>query len=98
LKTHVSLGVFDLPPGNFLRDGDRFDVFAEAAGRQNPGAARWFGIPAPDADVGVPLIRDYGRTQPPLSPESTPIPSPETPRKENPDTSTQGPTLPPLPR
>jgi hypothetical protein len=98
LKTHVSLGVFDLPPGNYLRDGDRFDVFAEAAGRQNPGAARWFGIPAPDADVGVPLIRDYSRTQSPIPRENTPIPLPATPSRGNPNTSPQGPSLPPLPR
>ena len=64
LKNNVSLGVFELPPGDYLRDGDRIDVFAEAASRRNPGAAQFFGMPAPDADVGVPLIRNYEQSQP----------------------------------
>jgi hypothetical protein len=73
LKTHVSLGVFDLPPGEYLQDGDRFDAVAEAAVRQNPGAAQYFGLPAPDADVGVPLIRDYGQ-DPAETPPATVVP------------------------
>ncbi len=28
IKTHASLGVFSLPPGAYLRDGDHFNVFA----------------------------------------------------------------------
>ena len=88
LKTHVSLGVFDLPPGEFLQDGDRFNVIAEAAVRRNPGAAQWFGLPAPDADIGVPLIRDYGqnpRQAPPAfnPPQANPS-QPNPPRNSTP--------------
>ncbi len=88
LKTHVSLGVFDLPPGEFLQDGDRFNVIAEAAVRRNPGAAQWFGLPAPDADIGVPLIRDYGQnpSQAPGSfnpPQANPT-QPDPPRNATP--------------
>ncbi|MFO0868609.1 MAG: hypothetical protein U0935_06630 [Pirellulales bacterium] len=36
----VSLGVFPLPPGEELRDGDRIDVHREATARRNPGAVR----------------------------------------------------------
>ena len=44
-KSLVSLGVFPLPPGDQLRDGDRLDVHAEAVNRRNPGAAALFGEP-----------------------------------------------------
>lgn len=36
----VSLGVFPLPPGELLRDGDRVNVYREATVRKNPGAVR----------------------------------------------------------
>ena len=35
-----SLGVFRLPPGDLLRDGELINVYEEAAVRQNPGAVR----------------------------------------------------------
>lgn len=36
----VSLGVFPLPPGGDLADGDRINVYREATARRNPGAVR----------------------------------------------------------
>ena len=45
LKSHVSLGVLDLPPGELLRDGEQIDVHREAARNRNPGAAGYFGLP-----------------------------------------------------
>jgi hypothetical protein len=44
-RSLVSLGVFPLPPGDQLRDGDRLDVHAEAVNRRNSGAAALFGEP-----------------------------------------------------
>ncbi len=46
LKTHVSLGVFDLPPGDLLQDGLTIDVYREATARRNPGAAAGFPPPS----------------------------------------------------
>ncbi len=101
LKTHVSLGVFDLPPGEFLRTGDRFDVFREAASRQNPGAAQYFGPPIPDADVNVPLYRNpQPRNRVSSTPNSGPalIPPAPTNPTQDPNPQQGGPVLPPLPR
>ncbi|MEZ6058402.1 MAG: hypothetical protein R3C01_17005 [Planctomycetaceae bacterium] len=39
LKTHVSIGAFSLPPGDFLADGTELDVPALAKSNRNPGAA-----------------------------------------------------------
>jgi hypothetical protein len=41
----VSLGVFPLPPGPLLRDGETIDVYAQARRQGNPGAAAWYGRP-----------------------------------------------------
>ena len=41
----VSLGVFPLPPGLLLRDGEPIDVYAQARRQGNPGAAAWYGHP-----------------------------------------------------
>jgi hypothetical protein len=41
LRSNVSLGVIPIPPGDLLQDGERIDVPAEAAYRNNPGAAAW---------------------------------------------------------
>jgi hypothetical protein len=46
LKSHVSLGVFDLPPGELLRDGETIDVFRAARENRNPGAAVYFPPPS----------------------------------------------------
>jgi hypothetical protein len=46
LKSHVSIGVFDLPPGELLQDGATIDVFGEATANRNPGAAAGFEPPA----------------------------------------------------
>lgn len=51
LKTHVSLGVLSLPPGELLRDGTTLDVAAEAARNRNPGAAGAFGLPSGGVEV-----------------------------------------------
>ena len=59
----MSLGVFDLPPGQYPAERDHFNVFAEAASRWNRGAAQWFGPPIPDPDVGVRLYHDDNRTR-----------------------------------
>jgi hypothetical protein len=45
VKNNVSIGVFDLPPGELLRDGQSIDVFRAAASNRNPGAAGYFGPP-----------------------------------------------------
>lgn len=45
LKSHVSIGVFDLPPGDLLQDGETIDLFAEASRLSNAGAAGYFGPP-----------------------------------------------------
>ncbi|MCA9072214.1 MAG: hypothetical protein KDA84_24980, partial [Planctomycetaceae bacterium] len=105
LKNNVSLGVFELPPGQYLEDGDRFNVYAEAAARRNPGAAQYFGMPVPDPDVGTRLYRNYGpdpRTSPSepvpesnLPPLPAPAPSESTPAQPN--NSETRPELPPLP-
>jgi hypothetical protein len=44
-KSLVSIGVFPIPPGDLVRDGERIDVYQEAKARGNPGAAAWFGKP-----------------------------------------------------
>lgn len=46
LKSHVSLGVFPIPPGDLVADGARIDVFREAAQQRNPGAVLFFPRPA----------------------------------------------------
>lgn len=46
LKSHVSLGVLDLPPGELLRDGAQIDLHREALRNRNPGAAGHFGLPS----------------------------------------------------
>ncbi|MCA9055245.1 MAG: hypothetical protein KDA75_15500, partial [Planctomycetaceae bacterium] len=51
LKSHVSLGVLDLPPGELLRDGETIDVNREALRNRNPGAAGYFGLPAGGPEV-----------------------------------------------
>lgn len=51
LKTHVSIGVVQLPPGDLLRDGAVLDVFREATRNRNPGAAGHF--PAPQSPPQV---------------------------------------------
>lgn len=94
LKNNVSLGVFELPPGQFLENGDRFNAYAEAVARQNPGGAQYFGPPVPDPDVGVRLYRDYGtnpQTTPPVTTPRQTLPQ-YPPRETTPDSN-----LPPLP-
>ncbi len=44
-KSLVSVGVFPLPPGDLLQDGDRIDVYGEARHQENPGAVAWYGRP-----------------------------------------------------
>lgn len=44
-RSRVSLGVFPLPPGELLREGDRVDAYQEAKHQDNPGAAASFGKP-----------------------------------------------------
>ena len=51
LKSHVSLGVLDLPPGELLRDGEMIDVHREAMRNRNPGAAGYFGVPSGGTEV-----------------------------------------------
>lgn len=51
LKTHVSVGVLSLPPGDLLRDGTTIDVAQEAARNRNPGAAGAFGLPSGGVEV-----------------------------------------------
>ncbi|MFV0446083.1 MAG: hypothetical protein ACK5Q5_21105 [Planctomycetaceae bacterium] len=46
LKSHVSLGVFDLPPGELLHDGETLDVHRAATLNGNPGAAGYFNLPS----------------------------------------------------
>ncbi len=46
LKSHVSLGVFPIPPGDMVADGARIDVFREAAQQRNPGAVLHYPRPA----------------------------------------------------
>jgi hypothetical protein len=41
----VSTGVFPLPPGDHLQEGDQVDVYREAKYQQNPGAAVIYGRP-----------------------------------------------------
>ncbi|MEZ6068140.1 MAG: hypothetical protein R3B90_21050 [Planctomycetaceae bacterium] len=45
VKNHVSVGVFDLPPGDLLSDGTTIDVYQAARWNRNPGAAGHFGRP-----------------------------------------------------
>ncbi len=42
LSSFVSLGVFDLPPGELIRDGQTIDLLREVSARRNPGEATWF--------------------------------------------------------
>lgn len=51
LQSHVSIGVVQLPGGELLRDGERIDLFQEAARNRNPGAAIWFGPPQTPSQV-----------------------------------------------
>ena len=44
-RSLVSLGVFPVPPGDLLREGDRVDAYQEAKYQENPGAAAHFGKP-----------------------------------------------------
>lgn len=44
-RSLVSLGVFPLPPGELLREGDRVDAYQEAKHQDNPGAAAVLGKP-----------------------------------------------------
>ena len=44
-RSLVSLGVFPVPPGDLLREGDRVDAYQEAKYQENPGAAAHFGRP-----------------------------------------------------
>jgi hypothetical protein len=44
-RSLVSLGVFPLPPGELMREGERVDAYQEAKHQENPGAAAWFGKP-----------------------------------------------------
>jgi len=44
-RSLVSLGVFPLPPGELLREGERVDAYQEAKHQDNPGAAAVFGKP-----------------------------------------------------
>jgi len=44
-RSLVSLGVFPLPPGELLREGDRVDAYQEAKHQDNPGAAAFYGKP-----------------------------------------------------
>lgn len=48
LKTHVSLGVVPLPPGELLQEGQTIDVREELEVLRNPGAAAWYAPPSPD--------------------------------------------------
>jgi hypothetical protein len=48
VKSPASLGVFPLPAGARLEDGQRIDAYGEARRHNNPGAAVWFGLPAGD--------------------------------------------------
>jgi hypothetical protein len=41
----VSIGMFPMPPGDMIRDGERIDAYREAKAHANPGAAAWFGKP-----------------------------------------------------
>ncbi len=45
LHSHVSIGVMQLPGGEWLCDGETIDLFREASRNRNPGAAVWFGPP-----------------------------------------------------
>ncbi len=82
LKNNVSLGVFSLPPGLYLRSGEHFNVFAEAASRWNRGAAQFFGPPIPDPDVAVPLYHDNRGVPSQTYPQSRPS-SPLPQQREN---------------
>jgi hypothetical protein len=46
LKSHVSLGVLDLPPGDLLRDGEQIDIHRAAVSLRNPGAAGYLPVPS----------------------------------------------------
>lgn len=46
LKSHVSLGVFPIPPGDLLPEGGRVDVYREATLQRNPGAVLHYPRPA----------------------------------------------------
>jgi hypothetical protein len=46
LKSHVSLGVFPIPPGDLMADGSQIDVFREATLQRNPGAVLHYPRPA----------------------------------------------------
>ncbi len=42
-RSLVSLGVFPIPPGDLLRQGQQIDVYGQAKNQRNPGATAWFG-------------------------------------------------------
>ncbi|WP_166827827.1 hypothetical protein [Thalassoroseus pseudoceratinae] len=96
LKTAVSLGVFDLPPGEFLRDGETIDVLQVALAQRNPGAAQFFEYPQEQPEF-IPREAPSDALPPSLRrqfelPRETPLrPLPEQPRSETRMTS------PPLP-
>ncbi len=87
LKTAVSLGVFDLPPGEYLRDGETIDVLQVALAQRNPGAAQFFEYPQEQPEF-VPREAPSDALPPSLRqqfelPRETPLrPLPEQPRSE----------------
>jgi hypothetical protein len=89
LKTHVSLGVFPLPPGEYLRDGETVDVFQEALYQGNPGAAAGFGPPAGGPELvprepASPLLPPSVRRQFQPQPEATIAPTTTAPGRTEP--------------
>lgn len=108
LKSHVSLGVFELPPGELLRDGEQIDVYGEAVARRNPGAAAWFGPPAGGPEVVVHGKRGAPGPVVPFATENNPRPNvPQQPAEDRPTVPTPdpappresgGPLIPPLPQ
>ena len=88
LKTAVSLGVFDLPPGEFLRDGEQIDVLQVALAQRNPGAAQFFEYPQEQPEF-IPREAPSDALPPSLRrqfemPRETPLrPQTEPPRTEN---------------
>lgn len=48
VKSPTSLGVFPLPAGSRVENGQRIDAYREVHRQNNPGAAVWFGLPASD--------------------------------------------------
>jgi hypothetical protein len=111
IKTSISLGVFDLPPGAILRDGQRIDVFYEALARGNPGVASQFMPPGggrqfvprepPNSALPPSLQNYFGRAfeathQPPR--RFGPLQPPESQDTEPDADDKPGPIIPPLPR